>query len=101
MSADKRWSKDFVTVCRRLADPPESFQHRQQTHSTIRLVVGGKQLGFTCSKTPSCPRSFDNMMQTFSKVLNDNDITPDDKIFRGKRKFKAAYRRYNKKVANN
>ena len=100
MSADKKWPKDFMIVCKRMADPPESFEHRQRKHHTIRLSYRGKQLMFSFPQTPSCHRSLENMMETFAKACNDNGISPDDKVFRGKQKIRAAYRRRNKKVVN-
>jgi len=96
MSADRRWPKDFTTVCKRMADPPESFKHRQRKHNTIRFTYRGKQLMFSFPQTPGCHRSFTNMMETFSKACNDNGWA-DDKVFRGKRDIRAACRRRNKK----
>ena len=94
MSADRRWPKDFITICKRMAEPG-SFQHRQGNHHTTRFTFRGKVMRFSFSQTPSCHRSFDNLMATFSTACNNNGW-PDDKVFRGKRAIRAACKRRNK-----
>jgi hypothetical protein len=93
MSADRRWPKDFITVCKRMAKPG-TFEHRQRKHNTISFTYRGEVLRFSFPQTPSCHRSFTNMMETFSSACNDNGW-PDDKVFRGKRAIRAACRRRN------
>ena len=84
MAKNSRWAKDFITVCKRMADPPESFNHRCSNHNVVSIMFRGKKRQYSFASTPSDRHSFNQLMRTFSKGCNDYGW-PDEKVFKGKK----------------
>lgn len=87
-----RLAKDFATVCKRMAEPPESFSHRCKTHNVVSFQYQGERVQFSYANTPSDRNSFRQHMRKFSAVANDLGW-PDERVFKGKKELRSLCKR--------
>ena len=73
----KKYIKRVLKYLRDLADPPDSFVHRETKHHVVSLSLLGEKLTWTFPKTPSDYRSRKNISTMIRRDLRRVGAVPD------------------------
>ena len=76
-SSDRKYIRTVIKYCKDLADPPDSFSHREKNHHVVSLKVGGEPLTWTLPKTPSDHRARKQISAMIRRDLRRLNVIPN------------------------
>ena len=79
-SSENKFIKNLIRYLRKLADPPDSFQHRQSNKHVVRFMINGQTLCFSFAKTPSDYRARRNISAEIKRELKRVGAIPDRSV---------------------